>query len=487
MTSDFGPRARALLVELGKSPGSVISETVDECRIDHALCTTAERLAEIGALASLCARESLGHVRLYGDIQEEIDLANLATVYLADEKVSLVITKLVDDTFAYFLTERGFREALNQAQWISKPRALWVAVSFEGFITEGLTIVPWNGPKSHAAAAYLPEKPRKFVRDLTFGATPEQIGPWLLRDPVPGPSTVFDAWRDVAVEKLALCLPSEIRVAGTGKQVVLKGPRSAPIEVADPRANWSSAVFPALLDAARWVYGTPRETETKFQFLNNHLSLDWRDGATWPDGLAVVLKGSLASAREAFTFHLQDQSKDALKALGDLRKSLQDEVAKAQTATRDLLGSLWRDFALAGVVLALKSPTATQITSAEVLRWVTLAAAVVLIVSLVITTATNWRFNRLADQGRREWRTKLYAFLSDQDWQRLVEEPIASARWVYRFALPVVTVMYGVAVYYLLLVAAPIWTAANLDPAISLVTDRIHVISATIRALFNRP
>ncbi|MBY5891713.1 hypothetical protein HFN49_36985 [Rhizobium leguminosarum] len=483
MTSTFGPRARSLLDELARTPGSEISETANECRIDHTSCNSAHRLDAIVALASLCISESLGRVRLFGEIQDEIDLTRATVASIGEEKVALVITKDVEPDFSYFLTERSFVEALKDPQWLSAARAVWIAVEFAGFQTEGLSVSPWNGPRSHQDATFLPDKPRKLVRDLTSGAVPDRIEPWLLREPVPDDSGVFASWREVAIDRLALSLPSEIRDSDNNKkQVVLKGPRSAPIPIADPRAGWPRDAFQVLMDAARWVYGTPRETETKFQFLNNHLSLDWREATQWPDGLLTVLKGSLASAREAFNFHLQDQSKDALKALGDLRKSLQEEVAKAQAATRDLLGALWRDFALAGVVLALKSPTGSQISSAEVLRWVTVAAAVVLSASILITTASNWRFNWLADRGRREWRTKLYAFLSDDDWKHLVERPIAKARWVYRLALPIVIVMYAFAIYYLLLVAAPGWTAANVDPVLVTVHDWLPTAWNTIDA-----
>lgn len=92
---------------------------------------------------------------------------------------------------------------------------------------------------------------------------------------------------------------------------------------------------------------------------------------------------------------------------GDRCGSARWSTRTAQAATRDLLSWLWRDFAVAGVVLALKSPTASQFTGAEVMRWVTLATAVLLVVSLGMTTVTNASFNKFADGARKEWRRKL--------------------------------------------------------------------------------
>jgi len=263
---------------------------------------------------------------------------------------------------------------LKDEALFAAPRAIWVAAAFEGFSTATMTVSPWNGPKQHEPSQPLPELPRKLVHDQTFRRTPAQLGPWLLRGSVPAASPIFATWKAVAAEWLAYALPSEVHGNDAALSAVLKGPRSAPIDVVAVPPDWDDAVFASLTEAVSWVYTTPREAETKFQFLNNHLSLDWQ-GAAWSAGLTQLLSGSLANAREAFAFHLQDQSKEALKTLGDLRKALQDEVARAQVATRDLLSALWRGLAIAGVVLALKNPTASQITSAEILHWVTLATA----------------------------------------------------------------------------------------------------------------
>lgn len=462
----FGPTAAALFRELAGKPDGV-SETLDYCRVDHVSCKDPDRVRRARELARAAAAEHLGEVKLFGEIQGEIDLERVADGDIGDEPVSLVLTKVGGNGFCYFITDQAFAASLDEGQLTGDPLAVWVAVDFQGFSTEWLTVSPWGGARVHEPATFAAETPRKFVRDLTGDTVPERVDPWLLRGEVPAASTVFDAWREAAARRLAFSLPSEIRATPPGAQIVLKGPRSAPIPIADPPADWSARAFPSLADAARWIYSTPRETETKFQFLNNHLSLDWRDGTSWPRGLETVMAGSLTSAREAFAFHLQDQSKEAIKSLGDLRKSLQEEVARAQSATRDLLSALWRDFGIAGVVLALKSPTWPQISTTEALRWVTVATAIVLSVSLLVTTLSNWRFNRLADDGRQEWRGKLYAFLSEADWRRLVEAPISKARRVYRLTLPIVTIMYAVAVYYLLVVAVPEWTMAHVDPVLS--------------------
>ncbi|WP_345820233.1 hypothetical protein ABC766_30260 [Methylobacterium fujisawaense] len=454
MSAGFGPYLAELADGLARAPGASVTETATHWRLDGAASADAAALARIAEAARLATVEGCGSLRVYAEVAGEVDPAACSPEDVAEETLTLVLAKFREPGWCYFLTVAGFEGALDDA-FAAAPCAVWVAMDFAPFATATLSVTPWGGPKEPPAPGERTERPRKYVRDLTHGHTPSEVGPWLPTGPLPADSAVFAAWRGKAADRLAACLPSEIRPFEDGLAVVLKGPRSSPVPVAPAPAGWAAGALPALAEAAGWVYGQPRETEARFQFLNNHLSIGWREGETWPIGLAGALPGGLASAREAYAFHLQDQSKDALKTLGDLRKALQDEVARAQTATRDLLSALWRDLGVAGIVLALRSPAAAQIASAPTLRWVTLATAVVLVVSLVVTVLANRRFNRLADEGRAQWRGRLYAFLPDAEWDRLVEGPIRDGRRAYHGALPFIILLYGAAVLYLLVLSVP--------------------------------
>ncbi|MBA9070191.1 hypothetical protein FHR71_003955 [Methylobacterium sp. RAS18] len=454
MSTRFGPLFAELADELAWSPGAALTETATHCRLDGATCDGAATLARIVEAARLAAEEGCGTLRVYASVAGELNTTDCTLDDVAGEALALVLTKRREPDWCYFVTVAGFDGALDDA-FAETPCAIWVARSFDPFATATLSVAPWGGTKVPPSPGERIERPRKYVRDLTHGRTPSEVAPWLPAGPIPADSTVFAAWRGKAADRLAACLPSEIRPFEDGLAVVLKGPRSSPVPVGPVPLEWAAEAFPVLVEAADWVYGLPRETEARFQFLNNHLSVGWREAETWPGGLARTLPGSLASAREAYAFHLQDQSKDALKTLGDLRKSLQDEVGRAQSATRDLLSTLWRDLGVAGIVLALRSPAAAQIASAPTLRWVTLATAGVLLLSLVVTLLSNYRFNRLADEGRSQWRSRLYAFLPDPEWDRLVEEPIRRGRRVYHAILPFVGLLYVAAVAYLLAVGLP--------------------------------
>jgi hypothetical protein len=462
MTTAFGPRARQALTAL-RQGGGLLDENAAVCRVDGAILDGPGSLAELRALGEAAAAEGFGRLELFGGIQGRIDLETCDVDSLDGEQLSVRLTKPDVGEWCYFLTEDGFAKALEDDIFTAEPRAVWIAASFTGFASAGLTVVPWGGERRPVVPDPLPEQPRKLVRDLTHERTPADLSPWFMVGEVPSPSLAYTAWQRAATRRLAYVLPSEIRRVGLEECVVLKGPRTVTAAVVPMPDGWEDAAFSSLREAVAWVYGMPREAETKFQFLNNHMALDWRDGQFWPDAVARCLASSLAGARAAYAFHLQDQSKDALKALGELRKSLQDEVGRAQTATRDLLSAFWRDFAIAGAVLALRSPTAASITNSEVLRWVTLGVALLLLISLAVNVGANWRFNAISDSSRQDWRRKLYAFVSDEEWYSLVDAPISRGRWVYRVALPAVAGLYLGAAYYLLSVAVPGFTGRYID------------------------
>lgn len=253
-------------------------------------------------------------------------------------------------------------------------------------------------------------------------------------------------------------------------QVFFRGGRSLPIPI-EKHTCWDKINFELIHDVCEWVYATPREAETKFQLLNNHVGINWSAAETWPSGTNDVLPNSFAGAKEAFAFHLQEQSKEAVKSLGDLRKGLQEEVNKTQTATRDLVSALWRDFAVAGVVAALKAPVLPNAIPDASMKVLQLGVAVLLFLSILVSTVSSLRFNNLADNSRRDWRKKLYSFMSDTDWKRLVENPIGSGRAVYWVSWSFCLVLYLVMIRYFLSLAVPDFILIYVDAPLNHLLD----------------
>lgn len=454
-----------LFRRLGASEDATLSETTSTCRVDQVSVVSGEDLTRISRFASSLSVSNLGVLAVYGDISGEVDLQSGDLRTMEGEPISVRLVKTAEAGSGYFVTRAGFEAALSDAEFMLAARKIWIAEDFLPFSSKSCVYSPWGSAVDPKRPEDTFDSPRRLVRDQSYQLAPIDIRPWYLTVPGDGSSDVFAAWKEAAVRNLIFCLPTEIRAFDAIQQVVLKGARSAfaDVDLSKPQ----SQLFDLVTDAVRWVYDQRRDTETKFHLLNNHLALYWPEKAKWPMGLAGVLDHALASAREAFAFHLQDDSKEAIKSLGDLRKALQEEVARSQTATRDLLSALWRDAAIAGAAFALRSAT----TNASAVNIASLGAAALLFASLLTTVLSNWRFDVLAKQVRAQWRQRLYAFMSDTQWAELVSRPISRARWVYRASIVPVFAVYVVLIGALLWVVYPAEVMAVAGPILALLSD----------------
>lgn len=450
MTPDAATQVRRVFDLLAKLPEAIFGENEKACRVDN-VAGLGKASYEMLRNAILQVEGSpLASLKVYGDISGEIDVKTTPLEALQQEKLHIRLEKIQQDDIAVFITLDGLSSALEDLAFTAKQRRIWLPFNFQRFTTASLAFSAW-GQRQELPNALLFDSPRKLVRDQTHRLTPDSLSAWYLVEGGLDQSAVFKVWRRAALLRLSLSIPSEIRPSAGADQVVMRGARTSVAALQQIEEGDEEAVFSHLSEAIRWVYDQPRDTETKFYLLNNHLSLDWREGATWPAGLRSSLAGSLTSAREAFGFHLQDQSKDALKSLGDLRKALQDDVARSQQSTKDLLSAMWRDVAIAGAVFAFKT-TGTQ---SATLQWVAIAATILLTSSILIMLLANSRFDTLSKNSRKAWKNKLYAFMDERHWVELVDKPIKQARTVYRIAVLPTLIVYLVLIVAMLAIAYP--------------------------------
>ncbi|MDR6679520.1 hypothetical protein [Pseudomonas oryzihabitans] len=454
---DYGAQLIRLLEQPGVGAKAEIFETQNLVRMDNLSELNICFIEEIKRTSIYLAEWCLGEISIIGRFSGQEWSANNFFLENALEPVNIIITKHSSDKWIYFATIAGFRDWLKSfAAGKAIPTeslCVWVAGVFAPFSTFQHTVRPFFSDKSLPKIEQKPEKPWKLVRDLTHSYTPSSISPWLILESPTAASLIYDSWAEIAKQNLAFCLPSEIRKEGEAVEAIFRGGRSLPVAIEE--VDWDTIDYAGFGEACSWIYETPREAETKFQLLNNHLAINWSLGSVWPQGSNKVLGNSLAGAKEAFAFHLQDQSKEAVKSLGDLRKGLQEEVAKTQAATRDLISAVWRDFAIAGIVLALKIPGSPIALDGKVVQSLYIATAVLLMFSVFVSGVSSLKFNALADSSRFDWRNKLYSFMSSDDWQALVESPIKAGRRVFWVVWSLCFILYVSIALYLLELAFP--------------------------------
>jgi hypothetical protein len=147
--------------------------------------------------------------------------------------------------------------------------------------------------------------------------------------------------------------------------------------------------------------------------------------------LAAVSGPALEGARIAYQFGVTEQSKDTLKALSDLRKAVSDEAAKLSETTRSLgaavVGAVFGNIAL--IVARLTLPANAQFVGAAAVL-----LGLVLTIYVGATIGSGVQFLRIQRDLRRDWKDRLYRFLSTEEYQAMVNRPAERAERSFKIA-----------------------------------------------------
>jgi hypothetical protein len=189
--------------------------------------------------------------------------------------------------------------------------------------------------------------------------------------------------------------------------------------------------------------------------LSSELAREWPEGVTFCEGIVYRLPGTGVSPT-SLQGPYPDRGKDTLKSLGDLRKSLTEDTQKILQQSRDLSSTLWKDMALVISTLILRYSLEALKASGpqKVYALAFCALALYIAISYGMSVYINRNALSLLEQNRITWRSKLYGFLDEQDYQELAGLPINTAMWSYRRVERITSAIMLVLVTLLLTAAA---------------------------------
>ena len=375
------------MAELARPSALLPSETRD--RVE--LSATFSSGGDVTALwAAIEGCEGL-QARLVDHFGTDIEPGDVPSPEVLAHNFRLVLSKERQDGRERFLTVEGFANYLMATRAARLPPLLEVAVDFEPFSTLTTSVAPWGtGIPVAAAASIQGDTPRRFSRDLAGDLVPASAATWILAGALPS-GRVAEALALAAASILPFALTTETWRQDGEVVVALKGERN--IKAVAPEVQAVSREDHEALNAvAGWVYGHP-DAEVRHVLFVNEAARIWRDEEAWTGAPAIRLKAALTQAGVAYGHHLRDKAKDAMKSLVDLRKAVGDEVDKAAGQARELIGTLWRDFAVAVGALAIRflsqSSTVPGLASGAIL----VGTAVFLAYSFAFSVWLNKRFN----------------------------------------------------------------------------------------------
>lgn len=340
------------------------------------------------------------------------------------------------------VTIAGFEALLERAP-ISP--VVWVEGLSVTIDTITVRYGPWWGE-----APFVPEvEPNgleKVVRVIGRKGPGSHIGRWLLRAPAADVSELAaKPWRTRAASSLLRAMAQEIEA---DERLLFKGPPPARFSV-ENEVELPADLFAALQSASRWMFENDRELENRHGLLAAEVARTSLRSGNALD-LSYVMAAALEGARIAYNFGVTQQSRETLKALGDLRKAVSDDTAKLSETMRTLGAAMVAAvFANIGLIAARLTVPANSafVGQAAICIYVVLAIYVLTVIG------SGWHYIWIQSYLRDEWRNSLYRFLPNSDYDRLVREPVRRSElafWWMAAASVLMMLILGAAVYYIM-------------------------------------
>lgn len=160
-----------------------------------------------------------------------------------------------------------------------------------------------------------------------------------------------------------------------------------------------------LTEAAHWVFLSGTDIEARHLLFSGELARASRP----QQDLATTLEQALEAAKAAYEAHVQSSSRETLKALADLRKTVIDETQKVAQRAQDLAATLWRDLAVSAAPFILKIlGEATKAPNPLISSLFYFFAALFIGLSFWLQWRINAAFFASQTSSRRSWLQSLY-------------------------------------------------------------------------------
>lgn len=368
------------------------------------------------------------------DISGDLDAED---EFSANQIYIITIEKPKIQGVAYFIFEQG---AIDFLQAVDMPHQILIAdfANDAAFSARGLAVKKWD-LNAHLISPPItdPICPAKLVSDyVPSREIVPDLAPWIGTTPPIQTSRFYKKWQAIAARRLFGGLVSSAWLDDGHVWLQASGPPMFRVRADDPSI---SNCWLTLTEIANWVYLSGLDIEARHRLFTSELARADRSGQT----LIETLKRAWEAADVAYAAHIQSSSRETLKALGDLRKTVIEETQKVSQRAQDLTTGLWKDVAVTSAPFILKLvPDAGKIATLLISGCFYFAAAAFISVSFGL----QWRINRAffdsQKVSRARWFQTLYTYISNRERTEIAEEPIEQALKNYRETRNVLLIVY---------------------------------------------
>ncbi len=338
----------------------------------------------------------------------------------------LTLEKPVKPGIMSVLTLAGFQQLLQS----NDNESVWeVARAQVAFSSELATFQPWG--RSEIFSPSPPTKsPLEIVRETAEKRkTPSDIRKWTPRTSVTSEQwddLAFGHFAQIAAQMLILCLASEIV---SNREIIFSGSRKLKFLPPDISTHREMGMrgFAELKVIINWVYEVPQFTEQRHALFNAEFSRIAAHDGHAAAAFAKNGQNALDGARLSYQLSLSEISREAIKAQGDLRKSVAEDTSKLVENTRSVASSTAISIATGVGLIAAKIGSSTP-------GWALAIIASTVTIHLLSVSISGFAYLNVQKQIRSEWRKRLYQFVPDDDYFSMVEKPIRQSEAIFNIA-----------------------------------------------------
>ena len=368
---------------------------------------------------------------IQGDIQLDEDFNPHREVVISIGKPE------IDDVAAFIFAEYAAKYIKN-----TTPPRLLSCLELDlrtAFLCRGLKVETWNLSEALTTPNASTEiTPRKLVKDFVPDREiTENLAPWLLIEPPAVTSKVYEAWRQQAARYLLGGLVNAALRENGQVWLQANGPPLLRIPTSEPQIEKG---LDELTKGTEWVYLNGNDRDVRHLIFAVELARASRSDTPF----AEVIRQALESAITTYEAHVQSASRETLKALAELRKTVVDETQKITQRAHDLTSALWRDAAVSASPFVLKVlGDATKLPSAYISSGFYFAAAAFITISFLFQFGINRSYFNNQRKARGKWFDTLYSIISPNERKLIADDPIKNAETTYNTTQYFVGALYA--------------------------------------------
>ncbi|MFB1164143.1 hypothetical protein ACEZED_20775, partial [Escherichia coli] len=360
------------------------------------------------------------------------------------DKLNITLKCIAFENNRYIFTLEGWNVFLHNDDLVSITNKVNILGLKHGFETLGYSVEPWN----HAPEKIEPNETvrtsinlQSYVKFYSSEFMPaSDIAPWVLYKMPEAEDNFFKKWLQVSCNMLCRTLVNEL-LADEKKSICLTGKPPKKLIYGDPDILLSD--YSVLQTVINWIFIEGNEIELKHTFFTSELAREWPEYLSFCEGLPKKLPMAFESAKLLYKAHIRASSRETIKSLSDLRKTLAEDTQKIISQSKDITSALWKDLALVISLFAIKyalDASKINITN-NIFPYMFFALSIYIFISQVTTLFINKNYFKILDNTRLVWRDKLYGFLDDTDYENLAVTPLREAYKAYQIIATFVVIL----------------------------------------------